>query len=98
MYRSGVKAVSDSDRAVDVEDDGSSLTHPADAESTSIPWTIANKYYTADVHFETREYKMFLSFHASEVPAVIYVWSRGDVRPSSASHVFFAAKRTIAAL
>ena len=48
--------------------------------STSVPWTIANKYYTADVHFETREYQAFVGYHASEVPAVIYVWSRGDVR------------------
>ena len=55
-------------------------THAADSASSSIPWTIANKYYTADVHFETRELAGFAGYHASEVPAVIYVWRRGEVR------------------
>ncbi|KAI0693430.1 hypothetical protein C8T65DRAFT_667998 [Cerioporus squamosus] len=46
--------------------------------STSIPWTIANKYYTADVHFETHEFEQFRVHHAVGVPAIIYVWGPGE--------------------
>ncbi|EED81027.1 predicted protein [Postia placenta Mad-698-R] len=42
------------------------------------PWTIVNKYYTADVHFETRLAQEFKSSHAKGVPAIIYVWQQGD--------------------
>ena len=49
-------------------------TEPA----TSIPWTITNKYYTADVHFELRPLDSFAGYLASEVPAVVYVWDRRD--------------------
>ncbi|KAI8978785.1 hypothetical protein BD414DRAFT_538705 [Trametes punicea] len=42
------------------------------ASSNSIPWTIVNKYYTADVHFETHEFEHFRVHHAIGVPAVIY--------------------------
>lgn len=47
--------------------------------STSVPWTIVNKYYTADVHFETHEFEHFRVHHAIGVPAVIYVWGPGEV-------------------
>ncbi|EJF63549.1 hypothetical protein DICSQDRAFT_154032 [Dichomitus squalens LYAD-421 SS1] len=50
----------------------------AAGSSTSIPWTIANKYYTAEVHFETHEYGLFKVQHAIGVPAIIYVWGPGD--------------------
>ncbi|KAI0826778.1 hypothetical protein BC628DRAFT_1410008 [Trametes gibbosa] len=54
-------------------------TDPLSAgSSTSIPWTIANKYYTADVHFETHEFEHFRVHHAIGVPAVIYVWGHGE--------------------
>ena len=53
--------------------------------STSIPWTIVNKYYTADVHFETHEFEQFRVHHAVGVPAIIYVWGPGEVRPFQAS-------------
>ncbi|KAL1950714.1 hypothetical protein VTO73DRAFT_5838 [Trametes versicolor] len=46
--------------------------------STSVPWTIVNKYYTADVHFETHEFEHFRVHHAIGVPAVIYVWGPGE--------------------
>lgn len=42
-----------------------------------------NKYYTADVHFETRLAQEFKSSHAKGVPAIIYVWQQGDVSVSS---------------
>ncbi|TBU23188.1 hypothetical protein BD311DRAFT_674483, partial [Dichomitus squalens] len=42
------------------------------------PWTIANKYYTAEVHFETHEFELFRVHHAIGVPAIIYVWGPGD--------------------
>lgn len=38
-----------------------------------------NKYYTADVHFETHEFEHFRVHHAIGVPAVIYVWGPGEV-------------------
>jgi hypothetical protein len=60
--------------------DPSAATSAGDAGSTSVPWTIANKYYTADVHFETRQLREFASYHAGGVPAVIYVWHRGEAR------------------
>ena len=47
--------------------------------STSIPWTIANKYYTAEVHFETHDFEGFRVHHAIGVPAIIYVWGPGEV-------------------
>ena len=76
----GVMAVSSPESVGLTAEDASALTNATDTNSSSIPWTIANKYYTADVHFETREYNTFAGYHASEVPAVIYVWGRGDVR------------------
>ncbi|KAI0771221.1 hypothetical protein BD413DRAFT_65435 [Trametes elegans] len=48
------------------------------ARSSSVPWTIVNKYYTADVHFETHEFEHFRVHHAIGVPAVIYVWGPGE--------------------
>ncbi|THG99596.1 hypothetical protein EW026_g2774 [Hermanssonia centrifuga] len=54
------------------------LTNTSDNGSICIPWTIVNKYYTADVHFEIRELQSFSGDHASEVPAIIYVWSCGE--------------------
>ena len=51
----------------------------APGSSTSIPWTIVNKYYTADVHFETHEFEHFRVIHAVGVPAIIYVWGPGEV-------------------
>ncbi|GJE88380.1 hypothetical protein PsYK624_044630 [Phanerochaete sordida] len=59
--------------------DSSATTSTSDVGSTSVPWTIANKYYTADVHFEMREIHTFAGYHASEVPAVIFVWNRGEL-------------------
>ncbi|RPD62734.1 hypothetical protein L226DRAFT_532275 [Lentinus tigrinus ALCF2SS1-7] len=50
----------------------------AAGSSTSIPWTIVNKYYTADVHFETHEFEQFRVHHAVGVPAIIYVWGPGE--------------------
>ncbi|KAI0373734.1 hypothetical protein BV20DRAFT_672240 [Pilatotrama ljubarskyi] len=46
--------------------------------SSTVPWTIVNKYYTADVHFETHEFNHFRVRHAVGVPAVIYVWGPGE--------------------
>ncbi|KZT64928.1 hypothetical protein DAEQUDRAFT_732027 [Daedalea quercina L-15889] len=43
-----------------------------------IPWTIANKYYTADVHFQTRVFSDFRISHADDVPAIVYVWEHGQ--------------------
>ncbi|PCH39985.1 hypothetical protein WOLCODRAFT_68879 [Wolfiporia cocos MD-104 SS10] len=50
----------------------------ADESNGSIPWTIANKYYTANVHFQTRVLNEFKSSHADGVPAVVFVWMHGE--------------------
>ncbi|KIM89113.1 hypothetical protein PILCRDRAFT_2400 [Piloderma croceum F 1598] len=44
----------------------------------TIPWTITNKYYTANVHFEAREVRTWSSFLAEGVPAVIFLWAHGE--------------------
>ncbi len=59
----------------------------AAGSSTSIPWTITNKYYTADVHFETHEFEQFRVHHAVGVPAIIYVWGPGEVRLFQTSYL-----------
>lgn len=80
-FVSCVKALSRSrnDSQIDEHPSDTSSLSTADASSHSIPWTISNRYYTADVHFETRVVKEFAAHHASGVPAVIYVWSPGKV-------------------
>jgi hypothetical protein len=47
--------------------------------SNSIPWTIKNKYYSADVHFHLIEYAHWDPLSTRRVPAVIFVWARGQV-------------------
>ncbi|KAI9510588.1 hypothetical protein F5148DRAFT_554625 [Russula earlei] len=53
--------------------------------SNSIPWTIRNKYYSADVHFHLAEYAQWDPQSARRVPAAIFVWTRGQ---PYAEHVF----------
>ncbi|PIL22815.1 hypothetical protein GSI_15510 [Ganoderma sinense ZZ0214-1] len=50
----------------------------AAGNTVRIPWTIANKYYTADVHFEPHAFEHFRVLHAVGVPAIIYVWGPGE--------------------
>jgi hypothetical protein len=45
-----------------------------------VPWTIRNKYYTANVHFALVDRKGWRVRHAIGVPAVVFVWARGEVR------------------
>ncbi|OCH90911.1 hypothetical protein OBBRIDRAFT_887349 [Obba rivulosa] len=52
--------------------------HDTEDSSNQIPWTIANKYYTAEVHFEYHAFKDFGARHAVGVPAVIYTWAAGE--------------------
>ncbi|KIP02885.1 hypothetical protein PHLGIDRAFT_122050, partial [Phlebiopsis gigantea 11061_1 CR5-6] len=49
-----------------------------DAGSARTPWTIANRYYTAAVHFEARALGAFAAHDAAGVPALVYVWDRGE--------------------
>ncbi|KAI0953567.1 hypothetical protein AcW1_007748 [Taiwanofungus camphoratus] len=49
-----------------------------DAASITTPWTIVNKYYTAEVHFEALVFQEFKARYAIGVPAVIYVWKHGE--------------------
>ncbi|TCD66606.1 hypothetical protein EIP91_001115 [Steccherinum ochraceum] len=55
--------------------------------SLSIPWTIVNKYYTADVHFETRLLREVRGHHVEGVPAVVYVFSTGEKYRDHASNL-----------
>ncbi|KAF7985561.1 hypothetical protein HWV62_3825 [Athelia sp. TMB] len=53
---------------------------PADLSNGTniIPWTISNRYYTADVHFSLHDAKAWSSLLAYGVPAVIFVWAHGE--------------------
>jgi hypothetical protein len=57
-----------------VDDDSADL-HPTNVD---IPWTIKNKYYSADVHFHLVEYACWDPQLAHRVPAIIFVWTRGQ--------------------
>lgn len=73
----GIRALADDTSdlpAIDSDPDG---VHPL------IPWTISNKYYTADVHFKLVSYGALAPDAPQNIPAVIYVWERGTVRTSS---------------
>ena len=58
------------------------LFETLDLSSTSltIPWSITNRYYTADVHFAAHTLESVTSHHVHGVPAVIFVWADGEVR------------------
>jgi len=43
-----------------------------------IPWTITNKYYTADVHFAAYTVQEFNADLLEGVPAVVFVWTKGE--------------------
>lgn len=58
-----------------VDDDSADL-HPTNVD---IPWTIKNKYYSADVHFHLVDYAYWDPQLALRVPAIIFVWTRGQV-------------------
>ncbi|EDR13708.1 uncharacterized protein LACBIDRAFT_308990 [Laccaria bicolor S238N-H82] len=56
------------------------LFETLDLSSTSltIPWSISNRYYTADVHFAAHTLESVASHHVHGVPAVIFVWADGE--------------------
>ncbi|KAG1751201.1 hypothetical protein EDB19DRAFT_1904062 [Suillus lakei] len=58
--------------------DASDLSIATD-NSSIIPWTIANKYYTADVHFEFHQLPDWRpnNHELESVPAVVYTWTAG---------------------
>ncbi|KAF5369546.1 hypothetical protein D9758_002780 [Tetrapyrgos nigripes] len=47
-------------------------------QEKSIPWIISNKYYSADVHFFAREIKGLAPYLLKNVPAVLFIWRKGD--------------------
>ncbi|KAJ3773790.1 hypothetical protein FB446DRAFT_731390 [Lentinula raphanica] len=58
-------------------------TNQSDGDDTKtldekvIPWTISNKYYSAQVHFFARTVKGLAPFHLKDVPAIVFVWEKG---------------------
>ncbi|KAJ3851396.1 hypothetical protein EV368DRAFT_43219 [Lentinula lateritia] len=46
-------------------------------DEKALPWTISNKYYSAQVHFLARTVKGLAPFHLKNVPAVIFIWEKG---------------------
>ncbi|KAF7346440.1 hypothetical protein MSAN_01872000 [Mycena sanguinolenta] len=46
--------------------------------STRIPWTLSNKYYSADVHFAAHTVTGLAPHAVRNVPAVVFVWARGE--------------------
>ncbi|KAG2156017.1 uncharacterized protein EDB93DRAFT_1129346 [Suillus bovinus] len=49
-------------------------------DSSIIPWTITNKYYTADVHFEFHHLPHWIpnNHELESVPALVYTWTVGE--------------------
>ncbi|KAJ7695642.1 hypothetical protein B0H17DRAFT_1054969 [Mycena rosella] len=47
-------------------------------ESIRIPWTLSNKYYSADVHFAAHTIAGLSPHIVRNVPAVVFVWSKGE--------------------
>ncbi|KAF8631697.1 hypothetical protein AX15_002246 [Amanita polypyramis BW_CC] len=48
------------------------------SELVKIPWTIANKYYSADVHFAAHTVHGLSPHLVQGVPAVVFVWPSGE--------------------
>ncbi|KII90545.1 hypothetical protein PLICRDRAFT_157752 [Plicaturopsis crispa FD-325 SS-3] len=51
---------------------------PPTTTEMTVPWSIVNRYYTADVHFEAREVREWHPHLAQDVPAIVFVWVRGE--------------------
>ncbi|KAI0304478.1 hypothetical protein B0F90DRAFT_1706129 [Multifurca ochricompacta] len=76
----------------DDHDHDHSLLSTSTLNDNLIPWTIKNKYYSANVHFHLVELEsggvpLQVQVH---VPAVIFVWTRGQ---PYAEHVFALQRR-----
>ncbi|KAJ3992684.1 hypothetical protein F5050DRAFT_883414 [Lentinula boryana] len=50
---------------------------PKTLDEKAVPWTISNKYYSAQVHFLARTIKGLAPAHLKDVPAVIFIWKKG---------------------
>ncbi|TFK40862.1 hypothetical protein BDQ12DRAFT_680186 [Crucibulum laeve] len=47
----------------------------------TVPWSIKNKYYSAEVHFASLAIPGLSSHLFTSVPAVIFIWTKGEVSP-----------------
>lgn len=50
----------------------------ASDELVKVPWTITNKYYSADVHFAAHTVDGLTPDLVRDVPAVVFVWVKGE--------------------
>lgn len=57
-----------------------------------IPWTIENRYYSADVHFAVHPMRGLAPYILQNVPAIIFVWESNKV---SYSHQTTILKLTV---
>jgi len=51
-------------------------------DSAKIPWTIENRYYSADVHFAVHSMRGLAPYVLQNVPAIIFVWESNKVNYS----------------
>ncbi|KAJ7819381.1 hypothetical protein B0H14DRAFT_1356865 [Mycena olivaceomarginata] len=51
---------------------------PGLGQSTRIPWTLSNKYYSADVYFAAHTVTGLAPHVVRNVPALIFVWAKGE--------------------
>lgn len=52
-----------------------------DEQTSAVPWTIVNKYYTAEVKFLIHPLSSWASLQDQlSAPALLFVWSKGEVR------------------
>lgn len=48
-------------------------------DPVKIPWTIENRYYSADVHFAVYPMRGLAPYILQNVPAIIFVWESNKV-------------------
>jgi hypothetical protein len=55
------------------------LVSELDEHASVVPWTIVNRYYTADVRFLVHTLSSWASIqHEPLAPALLFVWNRGE--------------------
>jgi hypothetical protein len=73
------------------------LVSELDEHASVVPWTIVNRYYTADVRFLVHTLSSWASIqHEPLAPALLFVWNRGEVRLRSVFVLALADRPSIA--
>lgn len=79
LQKLGQAAASTAEEARNVGEGSKNVLSP---DLAKIPWTIENKYYSADVHFAVHPMRGLAPYLLQNVPAVIFVWGSNEVSHS----------------